>query len=149
MKFWDTSALFALMSKEFGTRTVAAVFEEDPSLVVCWGTQVELASAAARLRREGRIDDAKLMELIRDAGQLSATAEEIRADDDVRTAAMRVIRLHDLRAAHALQLAAALIWAGHGAAGTGFVCLDGRLRAAAEKEGFAVLPAEESRERSF
>ena len=48
---------------------------------------------------------------------------------------MRVLRLHLLRAAEALQLAAALEWTGPSANGQ-FITFDDRLRAAAEREGF-------------
>ncbi|MBI3456110.1 MAG: hypothetical protein HY002_10030 [Candidatus Rokubacteria bacterium] len=41
-----------------------------------------------------------------------------------------------------LQLAAALLWVRGHAAQDGFVCLDQRLREAARREGFAVLPSE-------
>jgi hypothetical protein len=47
---------------------------------------------------------------------------------------------HPLRAADALQLAAALVWCDEAPQGTAFVCLDDRLRDAARREGFAVLP---------
>jgi hypothetical protein len=51
-----------------------------------------------------------------------------------------VLAAHPLRAADALQLAAALVWTGEAAAGEAFVCLDERLRDAARREGFEVLP---------
>ena len=48
--------------------------------------------------------------------------------------------LHPLRAADAMQLAAAIVWANGQATGHEFVCLDHRLREAAQREGFTVLP---------
>ena len=42
--------------------------------------------------------------------------------------------------ADALQLAAAEVWAGQPSAGYTFVCLDHRLRDAASREGFEVMP---------
>jgi hypothetical protein len=47
---------------------------------------------------------------------------------------------HELSGADSLQLAAALIWAGDSPAGRTFVCLDNKLRAAAQREGFLILP---------
>lgn len=44
--------------------------------------------------------------------------------------------------ADSLQLAAALIWSGNHPEGFEFVCLDTRLRDAAQAEGFSVLPAQ-------
>ena len=47
----------------------------------------------------------------------------------------RVLRVHPLRAADALQLAAALEWSGGAASGM-FITYDERLRDAASREGF-------------
>ena len=48
--------------------------------------------------------------------------------------------VHLMRAADALQLAAALLWTGENPLGAEIVCQDRNLREAASKEGFAVLP---------
>jgi len=65
----------------------------------------------------------------------------------VRARAARLLSLHPLRAADALQLAAALVWCRERTAEAPFVCLDDRLRLAAAREGFRVLPyAEEVHE---
>jgi predicted nucleic acid-binding protein len=69
-------------------------------------------------------------------------ADEVAPAEHVRTASVRILRVHDLRAADSLQLAAALIWINHDPSGAGFVCLDKRLREAAAKEGFDVHPLE-------
>jgi len=50
------------------------------------------------------------------------------------------VAAHPVRAGDALQLAAALAWSDEPPQGSGFVCLDDRLRTAAQAEGFAVLP---------
>jgi predicted nucleic acid-binding protein len=57
---------------------------------------------------------------------------------EVRDQARRVLRVHPLRAADALQLAAALVWKGRH-----FVCFDQRLREAAQREGFRLFPPSE------
>jgi hypothetical protein len=54
--------------------------------------------------------------------------------------AVRLLSVHDLQAADALQLAAAVAWAGDDREGQGFVCLDERLTRAAPLEGFCVQP---------
>jgi len=56
----------------------------------------------------------------------------------LRERAGRALAAHPLRAAGALQLAAALVWTGEAAAGEAFVRLDERLRDAARREGFEV-----------
>ena len=50
------------------------------------------------------------------------------------------MRLHPLRAADALQLAAALEWAKGKPSGRTFITLDKQLALAATREGFMVLP---------
>ena len=65
---------------------------------------------------------------------------EIQPGHHVRDAAARALTLHALSAADALQLAAALLWANGRPARHDFVCLDQRLREAAQREGFRVLP---------
>jgi len=83
-------------------------------------------------------------------GELAAASERLRlivqhADsiaptDDVRRRAARLLAFHPLRAADALQLAAALVWCEEQPHGEGFVSLDGRLRDAGAREGFVVHP---------
>jgi hypothetical protein len=51
-----------------------------------------------------------------------------------------LLSLLPLRAADSLQLAAAIVWADKKPKGHHFVCCDNRLREAAKKEGFSVLP---------
>lgn len=69
--------------------------------------------------------------------------DEVPPSDAIRERARRLIALHPLRAADALQLAAALDWCGGNTRGESFVCLDDRLRGAATLEGFRVLPYSE------
>ncbi len=77
--------------------------------------------------------------------RLSSAWFEIQPGQLVRSYAFRVLRVHQLRAADALQLAAALVWAGTPATGPSpvaeIVTLDGRLAEAARLEGLSVLPA--------
>lgn len=70
---------------------------------------------------------------------LGATIE-IQPNADLRDEALRLLDLHPLRAADALQLAAALECAGARPRGFPFVCTDQRLRDAAIRQGFDVLP---------
>jgi predicted nucleic acid-binding protein len=58
----------------------------------------------------------------------------------VRVLAERLMSAHPLKAADALQLAAAFRWAAEQPGGYEFVSLDGTLRTAAAVEGFTVLP---------
>ena len=139
MKFWDTSALFALLVDHQGSDRAKAALAGDPDASIWWGTAVELASGAARLLRMKEIDEAHCTRILASIGPIVRTAEEIQPNEEVRQIALRLIRVHDLTAADSLQLAAALVWARHVPAGLEFVCLDTKLRSAAEKEGFTVL----------
>ena len=59
--------------------------------------------------------------------------------DPLRDDARRLLRVHDLRAADALHLAAAFAAAEGRPPTLDFVCLDERLAAAAEREGFRIV----------
>jgi predicted nucleic acid-binding protein len=59
--------------------------------------------------------------------------------ESVRETATRLLRVHDLSAADALQLAAALLAAEGSPRTLAFVCLDRRLAVAAQREGFPVV----------
>lgn len=69
--------------------------------------------------------------------------QEVSPASELRDRAVRLLDLHPLSAADALQLAAALDWCEERTTGAGFVCLDQRLRAAAMREGFDVYPPAE------
>lgn len=139
MKFWDASALFMLLTSQKGSSSATAIIQSDPEVAMWWGTPVELTSAAARLRRMGELKEAEYAQVLSKIGPLAFNAEEVQPSEEVRQTALRLIRVHDLRAADSLQLAAALVWARHVPTGLEFVCFDARLSAAATKEGFNVL----------
>ena len=60
--------------------------------------------------------------------------------ETVRARADRSLSVHVLRTADAFPLAAALLWSRGETGGHAFVSLDDRLREAAQREGFRVLP---------
>ena len=110
-------------------------------MVAWWATPVECYSALALLRREDLLDSATEGLARQVVTVLAAEWTEIEASLAVRENAARVLLLHPLKAADSLQLAAALMWANGHAEGHQFVCLDQRLREAAMREGFIVLPS--------
>ena len=71
---------------------------------------------------------------------LSSGWMEIAPNEGIRQQADRLVSQHPLSAADGFQLAAALHGCAHEPQGSGFVCLDRRLREAALREGFQVLP---------
>ena len=139
MKFWDASALVPLLMTEPTTKAVQAVAEKDPTMLVWWATEVECASAIARLERDDALDDAAATQAFLRLRQLAQTWHEVDPSDPVREAAVRFLRVHPLRTADALQLAAAFIAAERRPSSLEVVTLDDRLAAAARKEGFVLI----------
>ena len=142
MKFWDASAIVPLLITEQTTRRLQALLAKDPAMLVWWGSEVECVSALARLEREGGLGPQALAVALKRLGQLATAWHEIDASDSVREAATRFVRVHPLRAADALQLAAAFLAAERRPATLEVITLDERLGAAAWKEGFTVIDVE-------
>ncbi len=139
MKFWDTSAVVPLLLEQEVSGAVEAVAAKDPAMAVWWGTPIEIASAAARLRREERLTVAEEERVLELLSVLDGAWLEVLPSEEVRSLARRLLRVHSLKAADALQLAAALLWAGPTSSAE-FVTFDERLALAARLEGFEVLP---------
>ncbi len=138
MRFWDSSALIPLLVDQPSTEPARRLLEEDPALAVWWATPIECASAFARLRREGIVTEEVEAALSRRLIELRDAWFEIVPGDGVRDQALRLLRIHPLRSADAMQLAAALEWSGSPASGD-LVTFDHRLARAARREGFRVL----------
>ena len=140
MRFWDSSALVPLFVAQKATPTLVSLLAADANLVAWWGTSVECVSALARLEREGGLDAVGLRDAVRRLQEAGANWSEITPTASVRTLATGLLLRHPLRAADALQLAAALEASGRRNGGVALVCLDDRLRVAAIREGLDVLP---------
>jgi uncharacterized protein len=97
-----------------------------------------VGAAVARRRREGFLSAAGEAQARRALERIFQVAGEVPATDGVRLQGGRLVRVHALRAADALQLAAALVGADGTPAGRELVTLDPRLAEAASREGFAV-----------
>lgn len=142
MRFWDASAVVPLCVHEDSTSEVVDRLAAE-SMAVWWATPVEAASALARLRRMGQLTELEEQAARQLLVAWQAVWTELLPTDVLRRRALRLLGVHDLRAADALQLAAALAWAGSTPEGAEFVCLDERLARAARREGFRVLPTAE------
>lgn len=139
MRFWDASAIVPLLMTETSTKQLQAVAVKDPAMLVWWGTEVECASAIARLEREGALDELAAAQAFGRLKQLAGGWHEVDPSDAVREAAVRFLRVHPLRAADALPLAAAFVAAGRRPASLDVITLDDRLAVAARKEGFTLV----------
>jgi len=107
--------------------------------VVWWGTIVECVSAVARRERQGNHDARDISAAMRRLSVLGAAWRELQPTTRVRQTAERLVRVHPLRSAEALQLAAAIAAADGDPRSLPFVTLDDRLARAAEREGFPVV----------
>jgi uncharacterized protein len=139
VRFWDASAIVPLLIAEASTRRLQALAARDPDILVWWGSKVECASALARLERDAALDPPAVVLAFDRLKQLAAGWHEVDPSDIVRETAARFLRVHPLRAADALQLAAAFIAAEQRPGSLEMLTLDHRLASAAQKEGFAVI----------
>jgi predicted nucleic acid-binding protein len=139
LKFWDASAIVPLLLLEPTTRSAQALVAGDPVVLVWWATEVECASAIARLERDGALEEGAVRQAFDRLRQLAAAWHEVDPSDAIREAAVRFLRVHPLRAADATQLAAAFVAAERRPSTLEVVTLDDRLALAARKEGFVVI----------
>lgn len=138
MRFWDSSAIVPLLVVQSSSDRVDAWFAADPDIALWTLSGVEITSALWRLVREGLLPetDAQLAE--QRATELARANRAVVDIDMVKAWAQRLLRVHSLRAADALQLAAALVWANDRPQGRILCTLDDRLAQAARREGFVV-----------
>jgi predicted nucleic acid-binding protein len=138
VRFWDASAVIPICVREPRSDGIEELLAADGDMIVWWGTLVECASAVARRRRDGAFsatDERHALAVLR---RLAAAWNTVTATEAVRERALRLVRIHPLRAADGLQLAAALAWAEDAPGGRQLLTFDNRLAEAARLEGFEV-----------
>jgi uncharacterized protein len=141
VRFWDTSALVPLLLAEPLSLRAKSWLREDPNVIVWTLIRVEILSALARRRRSEPRAARHLAAARRELLETWKRRTEIVAVEVVRRHAERLVERHPLRAADALQLAAAIVAADGQPATLTFVTLDEHQAAAAEREGFQILRA--------
>lgn len=104
-------------------------------------TPVEIVSALWRLVRDGALRERAARDAESVTEELLAHAHVVADVERVTGLARRLLRVHPLRAADALQLGAAILWADGHPGGLVMHTLDRRLGDAAGREGFRVVPA--------
>lgn len=137
--FWDTSALVPLccfQPQSAQARQAARTYSRQ---IVWWATVVEAVSSLNRLTREGTLNLKESRQAFARLDYLRDRWNEIQPTEEVRDRAERLLRIHKLRAADALQLAAALVWCGDRPQGRPLIGADGHLSEAAGAEGFTVI----------
>jgi hypothetical protein len=141
VRFWDTSALLPLFVAEKESARARSWLRRDPVVLAWTLSRVELLSALARRERKEPAAARALARARADVLRAWEEWSEIVAIEPVRSQAERLVFVHALRAAEALQLAAALVATDSHPDGLELVTFDERLATAAEKEGFAALGA--------
>jgi predicted nucleic acid-binding protein len=139
VRFWDSSAVVALLIGERATEAVQRVYADDPLVAAWWATEVECVSALARRERAREIEPDALAAALARLDELRLLWHEVDPGSRLRQTARRLLRSHDLRAADALQLAAAITASEGRPESLGLVTLDDRLALAAEREGFPIV----------
>ncbi len=140
--FWDSSGLVPLLVEQSKTQAMQELLKTDLEVLVWWATETECSSAIARLEREEMLDRTSTAEAFARLDGLRLAWHEIQPVETIRTTARRLLRVHNLRAADSLQLAAALTASETRPDSLELVSLDDRLVVAAAREGLAVRPTQ-------
>jgi predicted nucleic acid-binding protein len=139
MNFWDSSALVPLLVTEASSDLRRKQYDADPWAVVWFGTLAEIESSLVRRQRDGQLPADVEHAARKRLHEMTKQWTEVTPTTEVRARAIRLLRVHPLRAADAFQLAAALIFCREQPQHLPFLTADQRLRDAANLEGF---PAE-------
>ena len=135
--FWDSSALIPLCVSQPQTATARLLYES--YRIVTWrATQVEIMSGLTRLDRMGQITHDRFFIGKRIAQEIMRDWISVGSIESIAGNACLQLELYPLRAADALQLAAALEWCEGKPRGNVFLTFDRRLREAAGSAGFTL-----------
>jgi predicted nucleic acid-binding protein len=138
LAFWDSSSLVPLCTEQMGTPLLQQLSERF-DMVVWWATPVEVRSAFARELRAGFLNAAQHRQIISRLEELKDGWREIQPTEDLRQLAESMLERYALRAADALQLAAAHTWSMNRPFNKHFICGDKRLLGAAKEAGFRII----------
>ena len=140
MNFWDASAIVPLAVAEPSSARLRKLSSEEPDITVWWSTGVECVSAVSRRERTGALPTEEAILALETLDHLATVWAEILPTEALRLDARRMVRVHDLRATDAFQLAAARSASEQRPEHVPIVTLDERLALAARREGFHVRP---------
>lgn len=140
MRFWDSSAIVPLLVAQPASGEADRWLAEEAAITLWTLTPIEVASAVRRLVRDGLVPERQADEAEQRTEELLRASHVVVDIEAVKRRALRLLRLHSLRAADSLQLGAALEWVEGNPTGRILHTLDRRLGIAARREGFLVLP---------
>lgn len=139
MRYWDASAIVPLLVSDQVSARSRDLLAEDSRVVTWWLTKGECASALNRLVREGALAEEELSDCLSGVESLANTWVEVQPISQIQSIALRLLRIHSLPAAEAMQLASAIAVAAEDRQSIPCICYDDRLLRAADREGFPVL----------
>lgn len=139
MNFWDTSAIVPLLVREADTDVRESQLKQVLEIITWWGTHVECVSALCRREREGVLSSEAIQAAMVRLNELNLQWLIVSPSQVILSRAERLLKVHPLRAADAMQLAAALLAVREEPEDSTFYTADDRLAQAAQKEGFIVL----------
>ena len=111
------------------------------SMNVWWAAPIEIRGAFSRLLRMGQLTSSEHVGAQVRLDELRSEWREVFPTEDLRERAERLVDRFPLKAADALQLAAALAWCLNLPKGRVFISGDRQLLDAAKQLGFQTLPA--------
>lgn len=133
--FWDASAVVPLCVRQGISHSMGRLYDRY-EVVVWWTTPVEIASALARLARMREISSSERAKATEVAKALADEWSVVEPSNALRANAEKLVDRYGLKAADALQLAAALEWCEDVPQGQVFLTADHKLREAAVLSGF-------------
>jgi uncharacterized protein len=133
--FWDSSSLVPLCVQQNATPAATALSQQF-TFVVWWAAPVEIRGAFARLLRTGELTSNQQVGAQVRFADLRSKWREIAPAPALRDQAERLLDRFPLKAADALQLAAALAWTSARPRARAFVSGDAQLLEAASQLGF-------------
>ena len=137
--FWDTSALIPLCCFQKATSKAKTANRKFPTVVVWWGTPVEIYSSIDRLRRESLLTDRDSIIASQRWQRMYSRSRKIEPDGGLLKLAIEIPKTYNLRALDSFQLAAAFVWCGERPRNRHFITADRRLGVAASEAGFDVI----------
>jgi len=140
MRFWDSSAIIPLLVLEDKTEYCISAFQTDKEIMVWTMSKVEVFSALCRSFRENTLTEGTFELAKKRMTDLFDIAFEIASISKVKERALRLLQVHTLKAADALQLASVLVATQEVTSKLPIMCFDEKLKQAAKLEGFAINP---------
>jgi len=136
--FWDSSSFVPLCVTQEASHQAQQLVREY-SFVTWWATAIEVASAIERLTRTGDISPEESQAAHWRRKKLLRACKVIQAEGAVLDQAQEIILRFPLKAADALQLAAAWVWTMGDPSGSTLISGDRQVLVVAKDMGFKTI----------